>query len=100
MKFSKRISDKEIVLLILNIPFCLLLSFIFLVLFSVLNKGKVLLDHQFSGLIIACAFFVALTTLLTFRLLKLLTPITAFISLLEITIIYLAGWQYFSLTAV
>jgi hypothetical protein len=86
-------SRKEIILLILNIPLCILLGFLSLLIWSVGHKGEVFLG--LGKLFIGCSLVVASVTLLIFKAFKVLNTTTVLITLFETFLITVLAWNYF-----
>jgi hypothetical protein len=86
-------SRKEIILLIINIPLCILLGFLSLLILSIGHKGEVF--FSFGKVLIGCSLIVAVATLLIFKAFKALNTTTALIAIFEIFIIFLIAWKHF-----
>ena len=84
---------KEIILLIINIPFCILLGFLSLLIWSIGHKGEVF--FSFGKVLVGCSLVVAAATLLIFKAFKALSTLTVLIAFFEIFVITLIAWYYF-----
>ncbi len=85
-------SRKEIVFLILNIPACFALLFLFTLILSIIKKGEAYGMVGVGIILLSFAILTALIDLLVLKLLKALTAATVLLTIFEVFIFYAFMW--------